>query len=190
MPEADRSRWEAMAQSAGEPALPAAYRQVAWIGYAGNDSFLWTGVLGDNMTSIRARISKLSVPQSGTIFPAAKGSSDTTPRTTIWGTLENVWGSSFVCTPPIPRASLAEETDIVSVKTEADIPNEIGLGYHNSSWTPVLRFHDRLTICQEDAVLFDGLPCYREADGKIGLYDVVSQRFFPSYGEWEKGDDL
>lgn len=33
-----------------------------------------------------------------------------------------------------------------------------------------------------NVIIFDGIPCYRKADGKGGLYDAVNNKFYPSEG--------
>lgn len=38
--------------------------------------------------------------------------------------------------------------------------------------------------------LFRGVPVYRKADSKIGLYDFVSRTFYPAVGSFTKGADV
>lgn len=54
-------------------------------------------------------------------------------------------------------------------------------GYSNSRYTKLyaIKFYSGSTL------LFDGIPCYRKSDNKTGLYDAVSETFYPNSGTGE-----
>lgn len=51
----------------------------------------------------------------------------------------------------------------------------------------------RCKIYNGSTVVKDLIPCYRKADGEIGLYDLITENFYSnanSVGSFEKGDDV
>lgn len=50
----------------------------------------------------------------------------------------------------------------------------------------------KLKIYNENTLQRDFVPCYRESDGEIGLYDMVSRRFFTNAGTgtFRKGNNI
>lgn len=182
-----------MAGKKGGGGIPAEYQEVEYIGYSTRYSYLITPILASNMTHIIADIAKTSLPESnsGSVFPSAFGTpSSSSPSGNYWGTLENISGSKFTANPSHTKTQTFDRTRITSTK-DASSGNYIGLGYNSTAFCPGLNFYT-MKIYNSTTLLFDGVPCYRKSDNKIGFYDMVSEIFCPvsGWGTWTKGADV
>lgn len=178
-----------MARKKGSSArLPAEYQEVEWIGYSTSKLFLITSVEASNVTKVVSDVEKLSVPSSGTVFPDGGGS-------TSWGTVENLSGSKWSCNPSYARDVLFGRTTLTSTKTGSP-SGGVRIGYSTATFCPSLRYYTLKIYGANDALLFDGVPCYRKSDNRIGMYDMVSDSFVATTksgaasGNWSNGDDV
>ena len=65
---------------------------------------------------------------------------------------------------------------------------------HNSAGTNLSKGTSRFyysKLYQNDVLVRDYIPCYRKSDGEIGVYDFVTNTFFPNAGTgtFVKGND-
>lgn len=184
----DRRRALMMAGSGTTPRLPATYQEVEWIGYSDSKQYLYTGILASNTVKVIADIAKLTVPSNGTVFPNATSSKG-------WGTIENISGSKWTCSPSISRTTLFNRTTFTSTKDSVSGTEEVRIGYSTASYCPSLQYYTLKVIGANDALLFDGVPCYRKSNGEIGMYDLVSSSFIAAIHDgvtnyWRKGPDV
>lgn len=165
--------------------LPAEYQEVEWIGYNSNATYLTTPIKMSDATHVVSDIAKVGLPSgtnSGSVFPGA------TNGGYPWGTLENIYGSSWQASPQHLKTETFERTTITSTKTASGNVN-VRLGYYSASFCPSLHFYT-LKIFNGDDLLFDGIPCFRRVDSKIGMFDTVSKVFVTASGTWQKGADV
>lgn len=172
--------------------IPAAYQEVEYIGYSGSAKYLYTGIAVNSMTKIVADIAKTSLPSTnaGSVFPCVRyAAGSDSASSSNWGTLENLSGSKFSASPSHTMDQTFTRTTITSTKTTSVSTLDIGLGYTTAKFCPGLRFYT-LKIYNGSDLLFDGVPCYRKSDSKIGMYDLVGQSFIASSGSWTKGGNV
>lgn len=179
-----------MAENSASSLIPADFQQVEYIAYVGHGNYLYSNIAVNSMTTVVSDIAKTSLPStnSGSIFPCI-GTAGSTPSGTVWGTLENVSGSAFEASPAHTKTQTFSRTTITSTKTTASGTQKIGLGYNKAAFSPGLSFYS-LKIYNGTTLLFDGIPCYRKSDSKIGLYDLIGESFYETSGTWSKGDDV
>lgn len=171
--------------------LPAEYQEVEYIGYVGTYKYLITPISASNMTHVIADIAKTSLPESnsGSVFPSVFATtSSNSPSGAYWGTLENISGSKFTADPSHTKTQTFDRTRITSTRNTSSA-QYIGLGYNSGAFCPGLNFYI-MKIYNSTTLLFDGVPCYRKSDSKIGMYDLVSESFVKSIGTWTKGGDV
>lgn len=169
--------------------LPSEYQQCEWIGYGNFESklYLFTPVECSNTVKVVADIEKLTKPSNGTVFPNSAGGG--------WGTVENISGSKWSCNPSYTKDVLFGRTTLTSTKTGSPSGN-VGIGYSAATYCPSLRYYTLKIYGANDTLLFDGIPCYRKSDTKIGMYDMISNAFVattkdPSASQnWTKGADI
>ena len=174
------------------PRIPSAYQEVEYIGYSGSNKMIYTGIAVNNMTKVVADIAKTSLPStnSGSVFPCVRNAAGSeTPSSSNWGTLENLSGSKFTASPAHTKDQTFTRTTITSTKGSVTGSMDIGLGYNTAKFCPGLRFYT-LAVYNGSTLLFDGVPCYRKSDSKIGMYDLVGNAFHESSGSWGKGSDV
>ena len=179
-------------ESGPAPRIPTAYQEVEYIGYSGSNKMLYTGIAVNSMTKIVADIAKTSLPStnSGSVFPCVRNAAGSdTPASSNWGTLENASGSKFSASPSHTKEQTFSKTTITSTKTTSSSALDVGIGYNTSKFCPGLRFYT-LAVYNGSTLLFDGVPCYRKSDSKIGMYDLVGKSFHASSGSWSKGSDV
>lgn len=171
--------------------LPAEYQEVEWIGYVGSGHFLITSIALNDTSYVIADIERTSMDASyysGTAFPATSNGS------TIgqWGTLENLSRSSWTATPKQSIGGAFPRKTIKSTKGNISGTNKICLGYGSASFCPSLRFYTLKVYGTGDVLLWNGVPCYRKSDGKIGMYDLIANKFNAAGGNsaWRKGADV
>lgn len=173
--------------------LPSAYQEVEWIGYFGSGRILITSITCGQLTDVVADIAKTALPRSnsGTVFPSTFAPGDSVADTSNWGTLENVSSSKFTASPVHTKEQLFDRTTISSKKGNPKSTNLIGIGYNSAKFCPALRFYS-FRVLNGETVLFDGVPCYRKSDSKIGMYDLVGDMFNAAGGSnpWSKGADV
>ena len=172
--------------------IPSAYQEVEYIGYDARYAYLTTPIKASDMTHLVADIAKVSLPSSnsGSIFPSGFSSDSAQADGNYWGTLENASGSKFTASPSHTKTQTFDRTQITSTKNTSSALY-IGLGYNSNGFCPSLNFYT-MKIYNSTALLFDGIPCYRKSDSKIGMYDVVTKVFCPVHGShsWIKGADV
>lgn len=178
--------------NAPAPRIPSAYQEVEYIGYSLRYCYLITPILASDMTHIVAEIAKISLPgtNNGSIFPSAFSEGASNPDGNYWGTLENISASKFTANPSHTKTQTFDRTQITSTRKSSSAMY-ISLGYISNGFCPGLNFYT-MKIYNSTTLLFDGVPCYRKSDSKIGLYDVVSETFYPvsGSGTWRKGADV
>lgn len=177
--------------NARDQGIPSAYQEVDWIGYSGSGKMLVTPIKCSQLTDVVADIAKTALPgtNSGSVFPSTFVPGGSGPSTSDWGTLENLSHSNFTASPAHTKEQLFERTTISSKKGSPASTNFVGIGYNAAKFCPALRFYS-LRVLNGDTVLFDGVPCYRKSDSKIGMYDLISKSFVESTGTWTKGADV
>lgn len=171
--------------------LPVTYQEVEWIGYSGSGKILITSITCEQLTEVVADIAKTALPEtnSGTVFPSTFVPRDSGADGNNWGTLENISGSKFTASPAHTKDQLFERTTITSHKGNPRSTNLIGIGYGSAKFCPALQFYS-FRVFNGNTVLFDGVPCYRKSDSKIGMYDLISNHFVESERTWTKGADV
>lgn len=166
--------------------IPKEYQQVEWIGYSQNSCYFNTGVVTNNVKTVKARIARWAAPTTATVFPNA-GSS-------YFGSLENISGSKFSVQPSKARTDLFDFTEFTATKTGGASSNPIMLGWTSSKYVSDMGYASLKLYDASDTLLFDGIPCYRKADNAIGMYDLISNRFEAATAEysyaWTKGADV
>lgn len=173
--------------------LPSEFQEVEWIGPThGNIRLVITNVPAMRVSYVVAEIAKQSVPSKGTVFPT--GSKPIHGHgASFWGTLENVDGSSWECSPKKTRTEIFERTEFVSHRVKNDTQGlYVALGYNRSDYVPGQRYFGLEMFDDNDSLIFDGITCYRKSDGKIGIFDILSKAFsgeFETY-TWNKGPDV
>ena len=178
-------------QGGSTPRLPAEYQEVEWIGYEGASKGLNTGIETNSVNRVEALIAKETAPSSGTVFPSTYlNMTDTRPSTAKWGTIENVSGSSWTASPSFTNETLFDFTVISSTKKDWTYSSYISIGYGSDAYTPRLKFKYMRLYDASEVLLFDGVPCYRKLDGKIGMYDVLNSVFRQTNSTWTKGADI
>lgn len=165
--------------------LPAGYTRREFIGYNARRAYLVTNIPISGATVVKADIWKFGASTTGTIFPSAHNPS-TGITNTNWGTLENLSGSRWSAYPVHNKNANFVKTTIISTKTTATGSDLIGLGYSSDSYVAFLRFYN-LQILNQQNVVFDGVPCSRDSDNTPGMYDRISQTFYPCTGAWFYG---
>ena len=181
-----------MTKAEAGPRIPTAYQEVEYIGYSGSGKYLYTGIAVNNLTKIVADIAKISLPStnSGSVFPCVRNTEGLdTPSSSNWGSLENISGSKYSASPSHTASQTFSKTTITSTKTTSSSALDVGLGYNTAKYCPGLNFYT-LQIYNGSTLLFDGIPCYRKSDTKIGMYDLVGQAFHASSGSWTKGGNV
>lgn len=171
--------------------LPVTYQEVEWIGYSGSGKALITSITCEQLTEVVADIAKTALPEtnSGTVFPSTFAPGSSTAHGTNWGTLENMSGSKFTATPVHTKDQLFDRTTISFKKGNPESTYFVGIGYFSAKFCPALQFYS-FRVFNGNTVLFDGVPCYRKSDSKIGMYDLISNHFVESAGTWTKGADV
>lgn len=180
----DRRRALMMAGSGAAPRLPSAYQEVEWIGYNTSKQYLYTSILAGDVVKVVADIAKTSVPTNGSVFPKASGS-------TNWGTIENISGSKWTCSPSFSKETLFDRTTLTSIKGSVPDSSEVAIGYSTATFCPSLHYYTLKLLGENDVILFDGVPCYRKSDDAIGMYDIITSAFIQTEGDkWKKGPDV
>ena len=187
-----RRRRALMGQKTSSARIPAEYQEVTHIGYSGSKNYLYTGVAVNDMTKVVADIAKISLPSTnnGSVFPCIRNTADSFSANTIkWGTLENASGSVFTASPSHTKEQTFGRTTITSTKGNVTNTLDIGVGYTTATFCPGLQFYT-LAVYNGATLLFDGVPCYRKSDSKIGMYDLIGKTFHASIGTWTKGSNV
>ena len=181
-----------MGAKASSARIPAEYQEVTYIGYSGSAKYLFTGVAVNDMTKVVADIAKISLPGTnyGTVFPCIRAAAgENYADGNKWGALENLSGSKFTASPAHTKEQTFDRTTITSTKGSVTSTLDIGVGYGSAKYCPGLRFYT-LAVYNGATLLFDGVPCYRKSDSKIGMYDLIGNTFRSSSGTWTKGSDV
>lgn len=180
-----------MAEGNQQPHLPAIYQAVEYIGYSGYGNYIQTGVTCAQLTTVVSDIAKTALPgtNNGSVFPSTFEPGTLVASGNNWGSLENISGSKFTASPAHTKEQLFERTTISSEKGSPISTYYVGLGYITAKFCPALRFYS-FRVLNVDTVIFDGVPCYRKSDSKIGMYDLISNSFVESRGRWTKGADV
>jgi len=179
------------AKKENSPRIPSTYQEVEYIGYSGSGKTIITSITCGQLTDVVADIAKTALPgsNSGTVFPSTFAPESSVADTANWGTLENQASSKFTASPVHTKEQLFDRTTISSKKGNPRSTNLIGIGYFSAKYCPALRFYS-FRVLNGETVLFDGVPCYRKSDSKIGMYDLISNHFVGSTGTWTKGADV
>ena len=177
-------------ESGGGGTLPPEYQQVEWIGYQGLFNFLVLPVKWDS-DEIHAKIAKLSVPSGRSVFPSAFNL-DKTLALNPWGSIETSGSRNTSVSPVVSISDTFDFTNFVITFSEIASNDQnfyLGFGYNGDAFCPKLRFQE-IEVYKNSDLVFKAIMCYRKADGKIGIYDTVSNEFYESSGTWEKGADV
>jgi len=180
--------------SAGvSPVLPAEYQQVEWIGYSNSNNFLALPINWSGQKIIKASISKLSTVSRASVFPSAFNPSTRVLVSNPWGSIEASASQSTTISPVVTAYDTFDFT-VFTISLKAVGSNNqkllLGFGYGMNMFCPILRFKELEIYSQSEDLLFKAVMCYRKSDGKIGIYDTVSNEFYESSGTWEKGANV
>lgn len=182
-----------MGSTGGGGILPPEYQQVEWIGYRNSNKFLALPINWSGQKIIKASISKLSTVSRVSVFPSAFNPSTGVFTTNPWGGIEASASQSTTISPIVTASDTFDFTDFtISLKNVQTYYQDLllGFGYNWDGFCPNLRFKELEIYSQSADLLFQAIMCYRKSDGKIGIYDTVSNEFCESNGTWGKGADI
>lgn len=172
-----------------EEGIPDEYQEVKWIQCTYKAyNYVETDVAIKNVRTVEF---------DGSVFTA----SDVTPSLVFYqttggsvklGYFSNYsYLSAFNCSPAVPMSDDYTGHAVFTIKNS-----------YGSETAPLYLFggptstsaRSRKIRCTKftvnDGKLFYGIPVYRKADNKIGLYDFVSKNFYPAVGSFTKGADV
>ena len=178
--------------SGGGGILPPEYQQVEWIGHATNTlNYINSVSKYDNVNQIVMDLEFTAKAKYGVAIVIAK-----TGRTfPVGDTLNNLSAPgqrAFSCDPRKNVSGAIARNSYTFTKVEgATVPSSFALyGWANANYTCGLKTYGTKMYSTSNQLIFDALPCYRKADGVIGIYDTVEEKFFPVSGTWTKGAEV
>jgi len=203
-----------MAQVASGGGLPSAYKEVEYIQSNGNQ-YIDTGVLFNHGIKITASMAWVS--KSGALF-GARTDTDATRFYVTWynNNVDFGYGADYQASISYTEgdrldliydtsqggASSFEITNyeytrqVTSRYIETNVTGYI-FAYHRASDNSVVaksaaKFYSMVIEDENGNVLFNGVPCYRNADGEIGIYDLATSTFLTNLGSgtFSKGADV
>lgn len=194
------------------PVLPAEYQKVEWIESDGNQ-FIRTAFIPDNTCGIKIICETSSAGDSGSDVCACGTRTSSTRwfigmsyRSWYYG-----WGTYYWQDEPTAFAgvfstvSLNYKNDrkfVVDTSVSRDLPTSLAtlsspaaIFANNIDGNINYIFNGKISILEftrGGSIEKQFIPCYRKADGVIGLYDTVSQTFLTNAGTgtFSKGADV
>lgn len=182
MTELMRRRRALMGRSTKTPRLPAEFQEVQWIGRT------------DNQPGIACDFGNLG-PLTMTIVvehDSGTGGNASFIGRLIWSSLVNDYRVFFDSNQTV--SSLGDNIAIVS-STQSGSVHTVVLDIHTPEGTGLFKLfkvHNAInsfigkiysvSLERDGTIVADLVPCYRKADGEIGMYDIVSNTFFTNVG--------
>lgn len=179
--------------SQGGGGIPAEYQQVEWIGHANNTAVINGVSPYSNVERVILDVEFTVKPKYGgaiilaksqTTFPC--GTTNNDPSLTVRT------HRGFDCSPVTSvNGAIARATYTFTKLENVPISSAFSLfGWSNANYTCGLKAYGAEMYDTSNVLVCDGVPVYRKADDVIGLYDVITQTFFPGTGTWTKGADV
>lgn len=173
-----------MAVKKGGGGIPGEYQRCEYIKTPkASGKHLKTDVGAMNTTRAEFRLTK-STSTSG---PIVINSSGATP----FGAINNSQ-STYVCSPVyLPNVTITTPTDFTFTKSVTGSASaKVWLfSWSSAAWVATMEIY-YAKLYQGDTLAFDGVPAYRKSDGMAGLWDYVSEAFYPGTEEYTKGPDV
>lgn len=205
-----------MAESRKVPLLPPEYQQVEWISRsnaASDNGYIDTGFVPTPQSSMYARFAAVGSQQTTNFLGSRDGVTGATNAFMIasFSSTRKIgymrWGSSVQCiaydtnfhdfeltptTAKIDGTSYALNAPIttqISYKTIYFFRELVGNEVKKSNNIKL----SRCSFGDNGVILHDFIPCYRKQDGKIGVYDLMTNAFAAVLGNGanpQKGPDV
>lgn len=182
MTELMRRRRVLMGRSTKTQRLPAEFQEVQWIGRT------------DNQPGIACDFGNLG-PLTMTIVvehDSGTGGNASFIGRLIWSSSVNDYRLFFDSNQTV--SSLGDNVAIVS-STQSENVHTVVLDIHTPESTGLFKLfkvHNAINsfigkiysvlLERDGTIVADLVPCYRKADGEIGMYDIVSNTFFTNVG--------
>lgn len=182
MTELMRRRRALMGRSTKTPRLPAEFQEVQWIGRT------------DNQPGIACNFGELG-PLTMTIVvehDSGIGYNAAFVGRSMWSSWVNDYRLFFDSNQTV--SSLGDNIAIVS-STQSGSVHTVVLDIHTPEGTGLFKLfkvHNAInsfigkiysvSLERDGTIVADLVPCYRKADGEIGMYDIVSNTFFTNVG--------
>lgn len=203
-----------MAAAKGEePLLPSAYQQVEWIGKTAQSSnaCLWINTftfLPNDTLRIRVNVegsidntSELAVAGCPAQYSYIEGfptRAEISPDGAVWEIYRTpsnrnflVWVSGSKTWMKLKSSEYID--DIATVTTTALVQFRYMLlfVYRPDKYLCYGKIYET-NVTREGEIVLNLIPCYRKADGEIGMFDTVSKTFFSNIGsgEFTKGANV
>ena len=160
------------------------YQLVEWIQPQADGKPALTGVAAGPTRKVVVELEKTIAGNNGNYVGAWSGTSVTTAAA---GNLANASNPSYTTSPTVAQASLTNgKTTFTGTRSASTNSNVVCFASHKS----IKLYRAKVYHSTNGDPVFDGLPCYKTADGSIGLYDTVSDTFYQAVGTWSKGADV
>lgn len=103
-----------------------------------------------------------------------------------------VKSGNLTINPALKKEKDLEPTEFnITCNSDSDNVLRIG-GWSDNHWTPIGKYYYTKIYDNLNNIIFNGIPCYRKIDNKIGLYDLVEGIFYTNQGtgNFSKGKDM
>lgn len=103
-----------------------------------------------------------------------------------------VKSGNLTINPALKKEKDLEPTEFnITCNSDSDNVLRIG-GWSDNHWTPVGKYYYAKIYNNSNEIIFNGIPCYRKDDNKIGLYDLIERNFYTNQGtgNFSKGKDM
>lgn len=177
-----------------EEGIPSEYQEVEWIGHTAVKTAFVTSVAPyENVDLIVVDVEFTSKPSNGgAILVGASGPAFPCGITSNAASLIVPSQRGYVCSPEtLITGATPRATYTFTALENAPITKRFALfGWINNSFVCGIRAYNAKMFNTNNQQIFDAVPCYRKADGVIGIYDLIGRAFFPVSGTWTKGSDV
>lgn len=199
------------------PLLPSGYTQVDYIQSTGTQ-YIDTGLFPDSNLKVETKIEVTSTNQDITVFGSSLTSSGgsslggyyhLTPYSNKWyygaNNSEGNGGSYSATVGTQYEIIFNDEDGGIKINGTSIASNKTFVGINNSTLTIARRgtasnirfgrfkyFYFKIYNKDTNALVRDYIPCYRNSDNEVGMYDLVNNVFYTNAGTgtFTKGNDV
>ena len=175
--------------------LPEGYQEVEYIELDNDEPHL-TYIISDiKISNISKVICKYGYTKHyglGSYHPMILAAYSNNSTSAPWITTDGVASGSVTINPVAKNESVLDPTEFIAeYNSTSNLFLKIG-GWSDISWTAVGQYYYVKIYDKNNELVFDGIPCYQKSDEKVGMYDLVTNKFYASAGtkEFSKGDDV